>query len=566
MIKGISENRRIWLVGLSLIMMLQLIVASYFCMEKQGYHYDEYYSYYSSNVTYGLAPTDREWKDGGEIRSEFMVLPDEGFNYGMVRLMQTYDVHPPLYYFFLHTVCSFFPGIFSKWFGLGLNLQFFCIAYWLFARISYEIFRQNKGMTALACLLFGFQPGIMSGITFIRMYMLLLVWCLALTCWHIPFWKGNLSLRPGRIIGLILLVTAGFLTHYYFAVFLFFLAAFTCLFHWLMNKRLKESVVYGSCVCAGMVLAVALYPASLSHIFRGYRGTEATGAFFDLSNTLLRLDFFTRLMNDSVFGGAFWLLMLLLVVAAGLLLLKGVKRKEAGEIFKRMKQKEAGKASKEVNPVAYGCLLTVTLGYFFVVAKTALLNAEEANRYELPVYGFWLLLVLGAVYAAAVRLAEGGKWALYKGEKAKERQTKGGNREERAGKSLFVGIATAVILGCQLLALGQGKVQFLYPEDAKNVAWAAEHKTEMIIYLYNPNNMWMIWDELMQYERIYFVSLADTVPIEEKELLEADRIYVYTSRMEAGEELMDRLLEDSTELSGKEKIRELLYCDLYCLD
>ena len=117
-----------WLYFLTLVMMLQLIAASYFCMRKQGFHYDEYYSYYSSNVTYGLAPTDREWKNAEEIRSEFMVLPGQGFRYGMVKLMQTYDVHPPLYYFLLHTVCSFFPGIFSKWFGLGLNLLFFIIA------------------------------------------------------------------------------------------------------------------------------------------------------------------------------------------------------------------------------------------------------------------------------------------------------------------------------------------------------------------------------------------------------------------------------------------------------
>ena len=72
------EKRRGWILGLIIIMMLQFIAASYFCMQKQGYHYDEYYSYYSTNVTYGLAPTDRKWKKAEEIRREFMVLPGEG--------------------------------------------------------------------------------------------------------------------------------------------------------------------------------------------------------------------------------------------------------------------------------------------------------------------------------------------------------------------------------------------------------------------------------------------------------------------------------------------------------
>ena len=100
---------------MTIIMMLQRVVASYFCFQKQGFHYDEYYSYYSSNVTHGLAPTDRAWKDVSEIRSEFKVLEGQQFQYGFVKIMQSYDVHPPLYYMILHTVCSLFPGLFSKW-------------------------------------------------------------------------------------------------------------------------------------------------------------------------------------------------------------------------------------------------------------------------------------------------------------------------------------------------------------------------------------------------------------------------------------------------------------------
>ena len=101
---------------MTLIMMLQLVVASYFCMQKQGFHYDEYYSYYSSNVTYGLAPTNREWKNVDEIRSEFMVREGEGFRYGLVKTMQSFDVHPPLYYFILKFVVSLFQV-----FGLSVD-------------------------------------------------------------------------------------------------------------------------------------------------------------------------------------------------------------------------------------------------------------------------------------------------------------------------------------------------------------------------------------------------------------------------------------------------------------
>ena len=41
-------------IMLIITIVLQLAVALCFCVQKQGFHYDENYSYYSSNVTYGL--------------------------------------------------------------------------------------------------------------------------------------------------------------------------------------------------------------------------------------------------------------------------------------------------------------------------------------------------------------------------------------------------------------------------------------------------------------------------------------------------------------------------------
>ena len=536
------ENKK-WICLMTIIMMLQLVVASYFCMQKQGFHYDEYYSYYSSNVTYGLVPTDREWKDVDEIRSEFRVLEGEGFRYGLVKTMQSYDVHPPLYYMILHTICSFFPGVFSKWLGLGINLVLSIICNIMLTYIAYQLFDKNKKMATICSLLFGFQVGVISGITFIRMYMLLTMWCLTVIIWHIPFWNKEMKLNLKKGVALFVPVMLGFLTHYYFAVFMFFLAAFTCLYHWFIGKNFKGSVCYGSVVCAGMAAAVLYYPSCLSHIFRGYRGTEATGAFFDLGNTLFRLRFFTELMNQSVFGGV-----LLFVLLVTLLLALTVWAKNKNKI------KMKGFIAKHQGMVQIGF---VTVGYFFVVAKTALMNAEEANRYELPIYGFCMLLVVGVIYHLLNKMSQGNLTSA---------KNCGKNQKvpSMVGWSMLL-----LVLVAQLFALKQGKVQFLYPEDKINVAWAAEHKDSTIVYFYNPNNVWMIWDEaeeLMQYERIYFVNLADESLLEEKELLSADELYIYTSRMDQAEKLMLDLIEKNPDLNTKVKIRELLYCDLYQLN
>ena len=258
------------------------------------------------------------------------------------------------------------------------------ICYLMMAKISWYVFKENKYMTLLTCLLFGFQVGVISGITFIRMYMMLTMWCLAAVIWHIPTWKDGIQLTVKNSFVLFILVMLGFLTHYYYAVFLFFLAAYACLYNWWGRKDFKGSVLYGSVVCAGMGAAIVLYPSCLSHIFRGYRGTEATGAFFDLGNTFMRVEFFTELMNQSVFGGALWLF--LLVVSVLWITLYFKNRKKHG--LKKFLEENQG-----ITQIGF-----VTLGYFLIVAKTALLNAEEANRYELPIYGFCMLLMIAAIY------------------------------------------------------------------------------------------------------------------------------------------------------------------------
>ena len=126
---GGNVKKRNWYLILGMLLLVQLIAIFYFGSKKAGFHYDEYYSYYSSNVSIGLVPTDREWKPGSEIVDEFRVLSGQRFQYGTVTRMQTYDVHPPFYYLLLHTVCSLFPGRFSKWSGIGLNIVLFVLSW-----------------------------------------------------------------------------------------------------------------------------------------------------------------------------------------------------------------------------------------------------------------------------------------------------------------------------------------------------------------------------------------------------------------------------------------------------
>lgn len=574
-----KERRLFWLFGILLV--LQVIAALCFCMKKTGFHYDEYYSYYSSNVTMGLVPTDREWKPGSEIYNEFAVLPGEQFDFGTVVRMQTYDVHPPFYYLLLHGVCSLTPGIFSKWSGLALNLFFFIGSWMLLALLAWRMagagreegeqeeaadrrFRQLAVLGII--LLFGFNPAVYSGIMLVRMYMLLGFWVLAATWLHVRSLQERK--RGWRFfVPLAAVVYLGFLTHYYFAVYLFFLAAameFYLLFekaeHKTWGQKWKDCILYAAVVIGSLVAAVLSYPACLGHIFRGYRGTEAMGAFFDPGNTWGRLNFFVGLLNEYAFGGLLFVLILVLaVLAITTWTLQRLKRSalqpESG--IRGQKPSEISKPSADVAKEQtigfwerYRILwipAAASLGYFAVVTKTALLTAEEANRYQIPIYGMLLLLAV-ILFLMLVRKAGGKKCFARKG---------------ICGAVL----AFLIFLTCgQIHGLLDGKVLFLYEEDAENIAFARQNADEPIIYFYNPALMWMIWDdslELMQYDRIYFVNLADTSPLEAEWLAQEDRVLVYAARTDTSAAALETAAAGMGRPVEMKKIRELLYCDLY---
>lgn len=518
---------------LVMVIILQFVTALYFCAQKQGLHYDEYYSYYSTNVTEGLHPSDNDWKTGEEIGNEFMVLDGERFHYGMVNLMQSYDVHPPLYYFVLHTVCSLWENAFTKWQGLSINLFFFVISIILLIRIADIVGGNNQYVTLLTTLLYGFSPAVLSGVTFIRMYMMLTALCFGALLIHLRGLDDTKRNAGNFYIPVFVTTYLGFMTHYYFIVFIFFVAAYMALYLFCRRQTRKQSFIYAGCVCAGLLLEVLTYPACLRHIFRGYRGTEAIGAFFDIQNIRDRASLFIGLLNDYLLGGFFYVLVLILT----LLLISFYYMKKRSTL--------SDVATDKLHSHMRYMLITVTLGYFLVVMKTALTNAEEAVRYEMPIYGLAILLIVFGLYELCFEL------------KLIKKDT------------VRILIATAVllvVLGGEIVGLTQSKVLFLYKQDAESYRWAGEHRDDTIVYIYNNENQWMIWDdatELMNYNRLFFIDMNNEDEIVDTEICGTDHMYIYVCGSDAAAAQMQRLIDANPNINTVTKERELLYATVY---
>ena len=512
-----SRNRTgncIWWAVFAVVLCLQMLTLFYYGNRKAGFHEDEYYSYYSSNRTAGLFEPDREWMDRDAFRNEFVVLPGEGFNYGLVAMVQSWDVHPPFFYFILHTACSLFPGMFSKWLGIGVNMIAFAINFMLLSWLVFMVTDRNKILTLLVAVVHGWNGVIISGVMFIRMYEWLTVFVLLCACLHVHAMKRNEVRFKTFLVPLMAVTYLGFLTQYYYIIFLFFMAAGFCLWLLIRDRKIGNCIKYGMSCGAALGLAVISYPACLSHIFRGYRGTGAASEFLDTANTGMRLRFFAGLMNEYMFDGYLWLWLILIGIMAVILFAGRGKRKE-----------EAFRA--DIAP--YLLLLFTVCGYFFAVSKTALLLYETSNRYQLPVYGILLMLVIVALYGLGRKIINIFSW---------------NDLVNKVG----IGALFVLFLVGDIHGLVTGKVIFLYEDDRAQMEYARENAHETVVVLYNDitsYNVWWCAQELMQYDRIYFASEGNKEKIEDDHICGSNKMIVYAADHDTKEESLDMLLESN---------------------
>lgn len=561
---AISRKHIVWFL---IIWVVQMAAAFYFCTQKQGFHEDEYYTYYSTARTAGFYVEDGAWMDRETYRSEFVVLPGERFQYGLVKQVQSWDVHPPMYYWVFHTVASFVPNVFSKWIGLSVNLFFHGVNIILLTYLSYLVSGRDVRLAFLVTLVYGLSPAAMSGVVFIRMYEMLTTFVLLCAVLHMrAVQRGERKLSVVRSLVPMAAVTyIGFLTQYYYFIFLFFLAISFCVWLLWRDRNLWNCLRYGISQGIAFGLAYLTYPSFPAQMFRGQRGAQATENFFDLSNTLDRVWFFLDLMNGYVFGYLFFLILLIIVLLA-LALRRRSKPVIESDVYEGALQGETECGAVQYNRImerepdsercgfGFYMLLFTAAGYFLAVSKTALLLGETSNRYQLPVYGIVMLLALMAVrtlWRKVIIVSAMGS----------------GPRKCTAG------MAAVFCLIMPVLGHWREGVVFLYPEDREQTAYArvraAEHTPA--VYLYQPGEEWCIWDvtnELLEYPAVYFAAVDRAEKIADDKIRNADSLVVYLPKKEDMQNQLAELggSDAAWENAACELVFEEKYCDVYYVD
>lgn len=301
-----------------------LCLLSFFvCTKKEGFYIDELWSYGLANSYYMPHLQDKasylnDWH-APSFYTDYLKVTDraEAFAYDSVRSNQAADVHPPLYYVLLHSICSFMPGAWSKWTGLFMNLFFgFCVLY-----LMYRIMLLLCGdiMPLIAVTGYGVSAAAFSQVLYIRMYQMLTCFVLLVLYLTLRMMRESAGGGMRLHICMFFAVLAGFLTHYYFLIFLFFLTS-TATVIFLLRKRFATAGCWLLSHALAGGLGLLLFPAAFTQIFRGEKGRESLSALSQGGRMMLgKVKSFGDLAAGELFGirsGVALLIVALLVIAA----------------------------------------------------------------------------------------------------------------------------------------------------------------------------------------------------------------------------------------------------------
>ncbi|MCR4787885.1 MAG: glycosyltransferase family 39 protein [Lachnospiraceae bacterium] len=541
-----TKNRK--MILLAAIIIIELAVLIFFGSLKKGMHFDECFSYFNTNNSFGREAFDRTWVTSENIKKDFYVLPGEGFNYGFVVKLQSYDVHPPVYYLLLHTVCSFTQNIFSMWQGIGLNI-FISVIATVFLFFIADRFLKNDLLSAIAVLIIILNPGFISNVMFIRMYALMTLWMIIQVWLHIKMCDREFNEIPAGYFVLSALITyLGFLTHYFYLVFLFFLEAAFLIPHLKMiGKELKTVIRYCALVALAGILGVVSFPACLGHVNSGYRGVEVKGYMFDLSDIGMRIRFFGGLIGRFVLNGVGYIVLLFICLLLVTVYYKRSREKNGRSNVANVEAVRECAVGKDIG-ILIRCILIPVIGYFIISAKGSLIGDEAMMRYQLPIYPFIPIIVSIVINLCFTYLFKENTKAVF----------------------TVCTVLFSLLVVSDIVSDMRGNVYYLYPEQEEMLRIAKEQSSKDCVYIYNSeDNKYFLWNDAMQlwqYDSVYFIDFENRDILDEPVINASKDLVVYVSKLGEEDDLSvysDFIKRSDKNVTSFKKLYETAYATAY---
>lgn len=308
-----SLMKREWRTVLIYIIAIIAMITIILC--KNNYHIDELFSFSLSNNASGWL----NFEDGKVYRSDDLftgnLAAQSGrlFDYRSVWNNQANDVHPPLYYMLLHTICSFTPNKINVWQPAIINFLFAVLTLYMANRIFILFAVQGKPdstkykiLVDLSLLLLALLPGILNNVSFFRMYviaMFMVTWVTFLMLTLVKSMFNSEVIKNRYWIELIIASSLSALTHYYCIMYLVLIESIVFIYL-LRHKKFREVVlqVVSAGIAAGV--SIAIFPGMIKHVFSSGRGNEIRDNFAGVTGNTYwsQIKSFYMFVNRELFG------------------------------------------------------------------------------------------------------------------------------------------------------------------------------------------------------------------------------------------------------------------------
>lgn len=270
----IYMKNKIYILG---IILIGITLIAVYATKKQVYDGDELYTYTLSNSKISGFMINNikinEWNNPQDIENIFALNNDEILSFISIYKNQASDVHPPIYYLIFHITSIICLNKFSIIPGIIINIISYIITIIYLYKISKQIV-DNK-YVIFPSLLYTLSLGMLSTAMFIRMYMLLTMICTIFTYYFSEIYKeiSNGKINKKNLIKLSICTYIGFMTHYFFLIYAFFISA-SFIIYLSIKKQIKQVIKYATHIIIPIIIGFVTFPFAYIHIFKGYRGTE----------------------------------------------------------------------------------------------------------------------------------------------------------------------------------------------------------------------------------------------------------------------------------------------------
>lgn len=312
------KNKRIEIIVISAVLILQTVLYIVFGTQKAYIHMDEAYSFglasYDKTEIQDNADFYNNWHDSDYFADYLRVDEDEIYDFSPVYKNQINDVHPPLYYLLLRLFMGASVGTVTFWTGLVLNIiisLFISVFIYMISQKLLANQRYIKEKSAFVTLITACTSICISNVMYIRMYCLVTLFIVMTLYMHINLLNEE-RLKPRNLVAMAAVVICGAMTHYYY---LFFILPLFFLFiiKYVREKAYRNMLMYIATYVVSVMTYVSIFPYAFDHLFSGYRGEGVTDKLLDFAKLQNRIFDFLSILNEYAFNMIFFLVFGLII-------------------------------------------------------------------------------------------------------------------------------------------------------------------------------------------------------------------------------------------------------------